>query len=150
MRHPEQRLWDALRKSRPADVFLERMENVVTEGRPDVDALHRVGKGFESLYTPIELKARDDAPVHAQTPALGNSRGLSIEQRNWHLNWARYGGRSLIIARIGRALFVIDGRRADDVNRMGTAALAAACLLKGAATPRRIMGEIITQTDWRV
>lgn len=109
MRKPEQRLWDRLRRARPPGLYLERIENMVGEGRPDVDAL------WHGYFTPVELKAQPRLPVRADTRVFGDD-GLSVEQCNWHLNWARHGGRSLIIAQAGSWLLAWDGRDADRFN----------------------------------
>lgn len=108
-RKPEQALWDRLRRARPPWLYLERIENMVGEGRPDVDALWR------GLFTPIELKARLTLPARAGTWVFGDN-GLSVEQRNWHLTWNNHGGRSLIIAQAGPHLVAWDGREADHFN----------------------------------
>lgn len=109
-RKPEQKLWDRLREARPPGLLLERMENAVGEGRPDVDAL------FKGLVTPTELKRQPLLPAKIETPVFGDRKGLSVEQRNWHLRWSQHGGRSLIIAEAGTWLFAWDGRHADEFN----------------------------------
>jgi hypothetical protein len=146
MRKPEQRLWDRLRKAREPDVLLMRVENMAGNGYPDVEAL--VG----GLHTPIELKARPFPPVRDSSPALGTQYGLRTEQRNWHLEWARHEGRSLVVAQVGVVLFAIDGRMAGELNRLSLDDMFAYSLLHtvGAdrATPSALMG-LLRSTWWR-
>ena len=116
MRLPEQRLWDRMRsKLRGKGIRLERVENLVSKGRPDVDAL------AAGLVTLVELKAVDAYPARPQTPVLGARKGLSIDQRNWHLDWLAYGGRSLVLVGVGsRDVFAFRGDHADKVNSYNT------------------------------
>lgn len=116
MRLKEQRLWDSMRKALTGFVHTERIENTAGTGRPDVDCL------VDGLFTPVELKAVEDVPARPSTPVLGGKDGLSVAQRNWALNWRRYGGRSLVIVGVGkgaaRRVFIFNGRQADEINRM--------------------------------
>jgi hypothetical protein len=97
---------------RPRGVLLHRIENIVGEGIPDVVAAYRGNVTF------IELKAIDAAPVRATTPALGEKRGLSAAQKNWHHDWNAAGCVTLILIGIGREIAAIDGSDADLVNAM--------------------------------
>jgi len=111
MRKTEQRLWDRMRARLQGKVRLERIENLVSEGIPDVLAL------VDGRVTPIELKAIEDFPVRISTPLLGTAKGLSVEQRNWHMEWRRWGGTSLVLVGVGsKVLYVIEGRHADLIN----------------------------------
>ena len=65
-----------MRKAKPKDIWLERVENLVGVGMPDVMA---GGPHFSW----VELK-HACLPVRATTRVLGND-GLSIDQINWHL-----------------------------------------------------------------
>lgn len=112
MRLPEQRLWDRMRtRLKGRGIRLERIENVVGTGRPDIDALSN------GTFTPIELKAVEGWPARDATPVLGR-KGLSIDQRNWHMDWARYGGRSLVIVGVGTSVFAFLGTFHDKINHM--------------------------------
>jgi hypothetical protein len=91
-------------------ILLQRIENVVGTGRPDVDAL------AAGVFTPIELKAVDGWPKRKTTPVLGQSKGLSRAQRNWHIEWQLHGGRSLIVVSVGTEPFALLGRHADLLN----------------------------------
>ena len=109
-RKPEQKLWDRMRKALGKQVRLERVENAVGTGRPDVDAL------VNGLFTPIELKMVEVPPVRPTTPVLGEKAGLRLDQRNWHLDWRRWGGRSMIIVGVEARIYAFGGWCADEIN----------------------------------
>ena len=135
MRKKEQRLWDRMRRALNGRVRLERIENVVANGTADVLAL--VG----GVTTPLELKSVDAFPVRATTRVLG-AEGLSRDQRNWHRDWQRWGGRSLIVISVGsRELFVISGGVADVVNEMPAHDLAAHALARDFEALAALLGE---------
>lgn len=114
MRHPEQRLWDNMRGALGKRCRLERIENLVGVGTPDVWVL----TARHGIVTPVELKAVRSWPVRGATPVLGRE-GLSPEQRNWHLDWHRWGGRSLVIVGVGtEGPYAFDGKRADSINQL--------------------------------
>lgn len=112
MRLPEQRLWDRMRaRLKGRGIRLERVENLVAVGRPDVDCLAL------GIFTPVELKAVDGFPVRPTTAVLTEKKGLNRDQRNWHLEWQRYGGRSLILVGVGSSdVYAFRGSLADRVN----------------------------------
>ena len=123
----EQKLWDAMRQNfmlainastvscEPLRLRLERVENMVGDGTPDVLVL------CDGLVTWCELKAVDALPRRATTRVLG-SDGLNWDQRNWHMSWLAAGGRSLIVIGIGagreRMCFAVEGRHGEAVNDM--------------------------------
>lgn len=95
----------------PKRVRLERIENLVGVGIPDALAL------AAGRVTFCELKAIAAPKARATTPLLGAAKGLNPEQRNWHLEWARHGGRSLVVVGVGpKTLYVIEGKLADHIN----------------------------------
>ena len=113
MRLPEQRLWDRMSAAvRPRGVLLHRIENVVGEGMPDVVTCCR------GTVTFVELKAVNGPPVRATTPLLGEKRGLSAAQKNWHHDWCAAGGVTLILIGIGQEIATIHGSDANVVNTM--------------------------------
>ncbi len=110
MRKPEQRLWDRMREHIGREVRLERVENVMTVGMPDV--LSCVGGNVVW----VELKAVEEPPARIETRVLG-TKGLSREQRNWHYDWRRVGGSSVILVGVGpRFIYLLDGAHADTIN----------------------------------
>ncbi len=114
MRKQEQRLWDRMREKakKLASVRLERVENLVNVGTPDVLALSR------GIVTWCELKAIDEFPVRAATQVLG-AKGLSVAQRNWHKDWFASGGNSVVLIGVGpNVILGISGFFGDSVNAM--------------------------------
>ncbi len=109
MRKQEQKLWDRMRHALKDHIYLERIENVVNPGRPDVDAL------WDGIVLPVELKALEAFPLRDATQVLGG-RGLNQNQLNWWLNWKRWGGSGFIVIGIAGELFAVPARWSDDVN----------------------------------
>jgi hypothetical protein len=123
-RRPEQRLWDRLRKVAANRLYTERIENLVGVGRPDVDTL------VSGSFMPIELKQIAAWPARPSTKVLGRN-GLSQVQKNWHLNWHRWGGRSLIVVGVEDEVFTFNGATADHVNEYNTREFRAAAMIVG-------------------
>lgn len=123
-RLPEQRLWDRLRKAMAGRLYTERIESVVSSGRPDLDTLS------SGSFVPIELKQIADWPARPQTKVLGR-KGLSTKQKNWHLAWRQWGGVSLIVVGVGNEVFTFNGATADHINEYNTAQFRAAAMLVG-------------------
>lgn len=136
MRLPEQRFWDRLRPNlKQGGVRVERIENLVGVGFPDMIAL------CCGTVTMCELKAVEEPPARLSTALLGDKRGLSVDQRNWHLSWNKYGGRSIILIACGsHHFFTIDGKLADKVNAMTLAELAVNSLASRWAELRTYLG----------
>ncbi len=115
-RKPEQLLWDALRRrlqDRDGDLWLQRVENGMGAGMPDVLLIRDGGVLW------VETKRRPDLPVRHSTPLLGERYGLNVDQRNWHHKWAAHGGDSQILISAGARLqevFLVSGAFADEVN----------------------------------
>lgn len=117
MRLPEQRLWDAMRKNCPADLWLERVENLVGDGMPDV-AVVNAGAW-------VELKAAKK-PKRPTTKMLGK-QGLRQSQKNWHKDAAQTGTRCYTLIRDDkRQLYLVPATRSDELNEMTQGELAAA------------------------
>jgi hypothetical protein len=115
MRKPEQQLWDVIRRSKPPDIWLERVENLVGEGTPDVHGCKR------GTHAWIELKARAALPKRMSTPLL-TKVDFPHEQIGWHEEYALRGGRSFIIVGIGsgraRTFMVVPGNAARVLIQM--------------------------------
>ena len=126
MRKTEQKLWDRMRTNMRIhhyDVRMERIENLMGAGMPDVVLLAQGNIHF------AELKAVEAAPVYPATPVLGTAKGLSVAQRNWHLEWNRHATTSVIVVGVGSTdVYFLSGRRADAVNQMTLAQMKAATL----------------------
>ena len=92
---------------------LERIENGVVAGTPDVHVLCRGG-----LSAWVELKAVATWPLRANSMVLCEERGLSIAQRNWFLRATQLGfRRAYILVGVGsRGVYMFPGVVADRVN----------------------------------
>lgn len=114
MRLPEQQLWDRMRRATSkVTIRLERIENVVSEGIPDVLSL------AAGVVTFCELKQVAAPPKRPTTRLIPSGKGLRQSQLNWHLEWHRHGGRSLIIVGLGvNKIYCFPGSAADLVNGM--------------------------------
>lgn len=116
-----------MRNNRPTWLRLERVENGVSVGMPDVYA---VGQGVSCW---VELKASEALPKRPSTPLLGGD-GLTVEQRNWHMDHARFGGRSFVLVGAGRGAtaeqMLLPGWAADDINAMPVSELRANALAR--------------------
>lgn len=112
MRLPEQRLWDAMRKAAPRGLWLERVENIVGEGIPDV---HVGGARWDW----VELKA-PNRPKRETTPLMGAKEGLRQQQINWHVKAESMNLPSWILIRDTdkKELFLVSNKWADMINDM--------------------------------
>lgn len=124
MRKPEQRLWDRMRGALGNRLRLERIENIVNVGTPDVLSL------ASGTVVPVELKAVECYPAREATRVLGD-KGLSRDQRNWHHSWRAHGGFSVILVGVGSYdLYAIPGWLADEVNDMSARQLSDAAMAR--------------------
>ena len=115
MRQKEQRLWDCLKRHAPSELGLQRVENLVGDGMPDV---YSDGTGCW-----VELKA-PTRPKRASTPLLGESEGLRVSQKNWIQIAVAHGRKVFVLIRDdGGELFLIPGKFAATVNQMTSAEL---------------------------
>lgn len=109
-RLPEQGLWDRCRKHLGPHMFIERLENLLDAGWPDVVTM------CDGNVTWIETKKAEWGK--RATTRIQLSNPLTSEQRNWHLNCAKQGCRSIILIEIERQIFAVGGKYADEVNGM--------------------------------
>ncbi len=116
MRKTEQKLWDRMRNALKGKIYLERVENIVNPGCPDVDAM------WEGIVLPIELKALEVYPKRRSTSVLGR-KGLNRNQLNWWLNWRRWGGSGFIVVGVVMDVFVVPAIYSDEINSMDRAQL---------------------------
>lgn len=109
MRKKEQRLWDVFKRYDRGGSWLQRVENVVGDGMPDVYV------GRNGAW--VELKA-PTAPKKESTRLLG-SEGLRASQINWHLKKASYGQRSFVLIKDSLdRIFLVPGVYAAKINGM--------------------------------
>jgi hypothetical protein len=119
MRKPEQLLWDAMKRNAPAYVWLERQENVVSEGGPDV-AVRRA----RNKQSWAELKCAV-LPARATTAVLGKRNGLNQQQINWHLKAASMDIPTFVLVRDdAKTLYLLAGEHAASINEFNRGELA--------------------------
>jgi hypothetical protein len=110
MRKKEQRLYDTMKSHCPSDIWLQRIENMVSVGIPDLT--HLVEGGVTGW---IELKSVT-TPKRANTRLMGDE-GLNKDQINWHLKYTSMGGDSWVLIRdSGQRLFMLHGKHAAKMN----------------------------------
>ena len=112
MRKREQNLWDTLKRQANSGLNLQRIENLVGDGIPDVYV------GFSGKW--VELKVPPRIPARPQTQLLG-AAGLRPSQINWHI--AHASGKAppaYILIRLPgtRELLLVPGRMAPGINAM--------------------------------
>jgi len=89
---------------------IDRLENLVSEGMPDVNCCVC---GTESW---IEIKAPTE-PKRASTPLFGSNHKVSQEQKNWMLRQKKASGHCylFIVTDKGKRM-LLDGKHADNAN----------------------------------
>lgn len=113
MRLPEQRLWDRTRtRLAPYGILMHRIENIVSEGMPDLVTCCLGKTSF------VEMKCVEELPKRDSTPLLGKKKGLSAAQKNWHLDWRKAGGCSYVLVGFKDNIALLPGRLADAINDM--------------------------------
>jgi hypothetical protein len=116
VRKPEQRLYDAMKKAAPKEAWLQRVENIVAEGMPDV---HVSGPSSECW---VELKSVH-RPKRPTTRLLG-SEGLRPSQVNWHLKAATKAITSWILIQDDAGTkYLVEGCHAGKINELTEADL---------------------------
>jgi hypothetical protein len=77
------------------------------------------------MVTWCELKAVESLPKRAATRVLPVGKGLNQDQMNWHMDWRRHGGRSLILIGVGSdIIYTLSGAYGDCLNEMNAEELA--------------------------
>jgi hypothetical protein len=105
----EKTLWEKLRTHLGEFGDLQRVENGLGAGTPDVNFCIQGGEGW------IELK-HGEMPARPETPVFKSQRGLDPQQIAWILNRCRHGGCALIFAQVGEWLFLVHGQWAGQFN----------------------------------
>jgi penicillin-binding protein-related factor A (putative recombinase) len=122
-RKEEQRLWDTFKTHRPPGYWMERIENIVGFGTPDVDVAH----AETGRIVKVELKA-PNAPANPNTRLLGDE-GLNKHQINWHMKAASYRMPVFTLIRDNqKRIFLVHCDYAEHMNDMTAAQLAAVSL----------------------
>lgn len=108
----EKKAYAALRKHVELPDRMDRVENWVVAGMPDINFC---SAGVECW---IELKQPSE-PKRRTTKLFGlNNHKLELSQRNWMLRQRNAGGRCFILIASCNHWILIDGKHADDVNNM--------------------------------
>lgn len=113
---PEQRYWTRIAAHlRRAGFRVDRVENVVLDGMPDVFGVsHEYGRMFW-----LELKYRDVWPLRLNTRPLGEKRGLRKSQKVWLWDVSDRTHSAYILFGVGDSEhFLIPGVDAYLVNQM--------------------------------
>lgn len=114
MRLTEQKLWDTLKRHAPRRLRLQRVENRVGEGMPDVYV------GWSGKW--VELKSPAKLPVSATVPILPYGKAaLRPSQIAWHYNAAMNPAapHSYVLIRLPtNALYLVPGLFATRLNEM--------------------------------
>lgn len=84
-------------------LHVERVENVVAVGTPDVDYC------ADAVAGKIELKYATRMPVRENTAVLGKGKGLRRSQLAWHYLRARSGGLSFVLIGAPGAMWLLPG-----------------------------------------
>ena len=111
MRKEEQRIWDTMKNNAPDGAWMERVENLVGNGMPDIWV------GGEGGHCWVELKAAV-VPVRPTTPLLGSS-GLRQSQINWHKKAAQRAIPVYTLIRDDKGgLYLLGCDRSEEINAM--------------------------------
>lgn len=98
-----------LRMRQPKD-RLERIENVLVPGMPDVNGCFSRNEFWIETKQPRE-------PKRVTTPLFGSNHDLSLEQRNWFLTQRNAGGNGIIYIQTDQLTrMFIGGEHADKIN----------------------------------
>lgn len=96
---------------RPRD-RIERMENVVGVGWPDVNCCF-----VDGIEVWIEIKTPRE-PKRAKTPLFGSNHRLSQQQKNWFLSQRQAGGKAFIYIETAARRILVPAEFADGLNEM--------------------------------
>jgi hypothetical protein len=115
MRLKEQRLYDSLKRNVPRGWWLQRIENVMEAGMPDVLVTMPGRQAWVELKSPRAKKRG--------TSLLLGTEGLSIAQINWHSKAVALDVLAYILVRPADTseLFLIESGHAPDVNEWSVA-----------------------------
>ena len=82
---------------------LERVENGLVDGMPDVNFCAAGVEGWIELKAPIE-------PQRASTSLFGSNHKIGIAQANWFLKQRLAGGRAFLLIETNQWLLLLAGR----------------------------------------
>jgi hypothetical protein len=90
---------------------MERIENGLLPGMPDVNYCLASTEGWIEIKSPTEPKRPD-------TALFGSNHPVGVDQANWFLKQRLAGGRAFLYIATNRRLILMDGR---DVGEAGIA-----------------------------
>lgn len=109
----EARLWQRAKEGLGPFFFLQRVENLVGEGVPDV-ILHCRKTG---VCVFLELKYRPELPILGKTPVFKGAYGLRPAQTAWIYWRAKAGAKICVLGRSGDNLWLIPGNLALSLDK---------------------------------
>ena len=126
-----------MKSHRPLRCKLERIENAVGEGEPDVRVF-----GWNGWVSWVELKFAKRANKRPTTPALGHAKGMRQSQMNWIAERTQRGIICFILIAddCGR-LYLMGGYQVDLINDMTARELNANAIVAG-IEDRQLWAEI--------
>lgn len=93
---------------------LDRLENLVAEGMPDVNGCFLGSEFWLEIKSPKE-------PKRASTPLFGSNHKVSQEQANWMMRQIKAKGRAHFFIVTDKRRILIDGKYADHINNFTVA-----------------------------
>ena len=126
----ESKFWDRLQPRLKPDFFVQRIENLVGEGVPDVFLTRREN----GRMCWLELKSREKFPVRATTKVFGDD-GLRPSQIAWIHGRAVAGAPIYILAVCDKVEFLIEGVHAREFNAWTRQELETFALVHGEKLP---------------
>jgi hypothetical protein len=90
---------------------LDRVENVVLAGMPDVNGC------FDGVEFWLEMKSPTE-PKRKSTPLFGSNHRVSQEQKNWFLRQLQAGGNAYFYVCTDKRYLLLPGGLADRINEM--------------------------------
>lgn len=96
----ESALWKTMHKALATYGHLDRVENRVGVGMPDVAYLLRRSPVAQAVAGWVELKYEPAWPRRAATPVV--FKKLTLDQVTWLEDYATLGGRAYLLAQVGR------------------------------------------------
>ena len=110
---PEQRGYQWLRKHITPPSRVDRIENLMVLGMPDVN--------IKLVNCPefwVEIKAPNE-PVRTTTPLIGGrNHGVSQDQKNWFLRQHKARGHAFFLLCTNKRTLLVPGLYADELNSM--------------------------------
>ena len=106
----EKTAYRSLKRAFKTSDRIERVENVLVTGMPDVNYCIEGAEGW------VEIKSAPRIPAREATPVLKHK--LSVEQQNWALKHLRAGGRLFYWVSVGEHYFLVDGVYHERLNAL--------------------------------